>query len=119
MRKLSLGRCYVDDDSWGLKPSENRRRGKLSEYEFIDCKQRWPEDSDLQRDSEKVMQFWTSSDNLSLLSCQAAWNNEDPTFSTHFQCLTEEAATILPPIPETTIIAFANVYNVTVTGTST
>ena len=31
-----------------------------------------------------ISQFWTTSDSLSLLSCQVTWNNEDPTFSTIF-----------------------------------
>jgi len=45
-----------------MNPSENRHRGKLSEYEFIGIERRWPED--LQCESEKVLQLQTTSENL-------------------------------------------------------
>ena len=43
-------------------PSENQRRGKLSEYEPIGIMQRWPEN--LQCESEKVLQPQTASENF-------------------------------------------------------
>ena len=101
-------------------PVENRRRGKLSEYVFLGFKRR-----DLRTcgATQKVMQFWTTSDSPSLLSSQVPWNNEDLTFSTHFQiCVSSHRLPLspfLPPFLETTTIAFAKVYNVTVTGIST